>query len=120
MKKKERLLKLNDTVIISNCMKLCVKVITDDLEVTFSSYVIVMYSLYLTKNQGYFKKKQKTKRVTAKDNEIKILEDYKKKKKERKIIINRQSDQRRALRDRHQNHVNGQESTNESPLKMRQ
>ena len=101
-------------------MKLCVKVITDDLEVTFSSYVIVMYSLYLTENQGYLeKKKQKTKRVTAKDNEIKILEDYKKKKK-RKMIINRQSDQRRALRDRHQNHVNGQESTNESPLKMRQ
>ena len=83
MKKKERLLKLNDTVIILNCMKLCVKVITDDLEVTFSSYVIVMYSLYLTENQGYFKKKQKTKRVTAKDNEIKILEDYKKKKKKK-------------------------------------
>ena len=57
--------------------------------------------------------------MTAKDNEIKILEDYKKKKK-KKMIINRQSDQRRALRDRHQNHVNGQESTNESPLKMRQ
>lgn len=57
--------------------------------------------------------------MTAKDNEIKILEDYKKKKKERKMIINRQSDQRRALRDRHQNHVNGQQSTNESPLKMR-
>ena len=35
------------------------------------------------------------------------------------MIINRQSDQRSALRDRHQNHVNGQESTNESPLKMR-
>ena len=65
-------------------MKLCVKVITDDLEVTFSSYVIVMYSLYLTKNQGYLKKKtKKTKRVTAKDNEIKILEDYKKKKKKK-------------------------------------
>ena len=84
MKKKKRLLKLNDTVIILNCMKLCVKFITDDLEVTFSSYVIVMYSLYLTKNQGYFKKKKKAKRVTAKDNEIKILVDYKKKKKKKK------------------------------------
>ena len=63
MKKKKRLLKLNDTVIILNCMKLCVKVITDDLGVTFSSYVIVMYSLYLTENQGYLEKKNKKQNV---------------------------------------------------------
>lgn len=120
MKKKERLLKLNDTVIILNCMKLCVKVITDDLEVTFSSYVIVMYSLYLTENQGYLEKKTKNKTCDCERQRNQNSRGLQKKKKERKMIINRQSDQRRALRDRHQNHVNGQESTNESPLKMRQ
>lgn len=114
MKKKERLLKLNDTVIILNCMKLCVKVITDDLEVTFSSYVIVMYSLYLTENQGYFKKITKNKTCDGERQRNQNSRGLQKKKKRRKMIINRQSDQRRALRDRHQNHVNGQESTNES------
>ena len=102
-------------------MKLCVKVITDDLEVTFSSYVIVMYSLYLTKNQGYFKKKTKNKTCDGERQRNQNSRGLQKKKnKNKKMIINRQSDQRRALRDRHQNHVNGQESTNESPLKMRQ
>ena len=84
MKKKERLLKLNDTVIILNCMKLCVKVITDDLEVTFSSYVIVMYSLYLTKNQGYLKKKKQNKTCDGERQRNQNSRGLQKKKKKKK------------------------------------